>query len=638
MTRFARDITGTLILALAFLTLTYDPVHASEAVKSGPNVLWISCEDLSPHLGCYGDALAQTPVLDALAADGVRFTNAFSCHGVCAPSRTGIITGRYPISLGANHMRSKVGLPPQVRLFPELLRNAGYYCSNNSKTDYNLVWKESTVWDESGSKAHWRNRTAADQPFFAVFNLNVTHESGIWKENWSKAVEKEPQSALTQASDVQVPPLYPDTPEIRSAIARLYDTVRLMDRQVGEILQQLKEDGLYESTVIFFWSDHGDGLPRCKRWTYDSGTRVPLIVRVPPQFRREGSGIPGAIDSRLVSLLDLGPSVLDLAAVQIPEDLHGRSLFPPTARGSSSAEDPVRGRKYIHGARDRIDERPDLVRSVRTERYRYVRHYFPWRPMFQHLSYAERGAISKELRRLLSENQLPETMARWYRTPTVAEELFDLTQDPWELQNIAADQQFQDVLHELRDECDRWQLEVGDVHLIPEAVLAEEEAVVGSRWQISHQPGGGERLSRLLKVAGIAAGISPYDSELLRAELNSADAAARWWALSGLIHHEGAKAVESILKRQLEDPSPVVWIVAAEALRRMAAEDAVAAADRVLQSELLSSSPFVRHAAILAIDDLGAEAIRSARSVIEMMPPEEYSSRVARHALDQLRE
>ena len=260
-------------------------VSAQSLAADRPNILWISCEDISPRLGCYGDTTATTASLDQLASQGIRFTHAFSCHGVCAPSRTGIITASYPITLGANHMRSKAKLPPHIRLFPQYLREAGYYCTNNSKTDYNLRWDETATWDETSGKAHWKNRKGNDQPFFAVFNLTMTHESKVWQKGWKEiaSVLKEWQRHRPEA--MIVPPLYPDTLAVREDIARLTDIVMVMDRQVGKILAELDEAGLTDNTIVFFWSDHGNGLPRAKRWTYDSGSRVPMIVRVPEKYR-----------------------------------------------------------------------------------------------------------------------------------------------------------------------------------------------------------------------------------------------------------------------------------------------------------------------------------------------------------------
>ena len=302
--------------ALVLMAFLHTVVNGQER----PNILWISCEDISPHLGCYGDSTAVTPHLDRLAAEGTLFTHAFSCHGVCAPSRTGIITGMFPISLGANHMRSKAKLPDHVKLFPQLLRDEGYYCTNNSKTDYNLVWNENATWSANSGKAHWKNRPNTETPFFSVFNLTMTHESKVWPTGWAEVVATLPESQRHRPEDMTVPPLYPDTPAVRADLARLADLIAVMDLRVGELLKELDDAGLTENTIVVFWSDHGDGLPRSKRWTYDSGSHVPLIVRVPEQYRAlAGSMNPGSKDDRLVSLIDLGPTMLRLTGIEPPD-------------------------------------------------------------------------------------------------------------------------------------------------------------------------------------------------------------------------------------------------------------------------------------------------------------------------------
>jgi uncharacterized sulfatase len=258
---------GVLIAAVALL---------AGAARAGerPNILWITCEDTGPELGCYGDTYSQTPNLDALAAQGIRYLHAWSTAPVCAPARTTIITGMYPPALGAEHMRSEVTLPSSILLFPQLLRKQGYYCSNNSKEDYNVT-KPGTVWDESSGKAHYRNREPG-QPFFAVFNFTTTHESQI---------RKRPHELKHDSARVPVPAYHPDTPEVRQDWAQYYDNITTMDGQAGKVLQELEADGLASNTIVFFYGDHGSGMPRSKRWPYDSGLHVPLLVRVPEAFR-----------------------------------------------------------------------------------------------------------------------------------------------------------------------------------------------------------------------------------------------------------------------------------------------------------------------------------------------------------------
>jgi len=239
-----------------------------------PNVLWITCEDMGPHIGCFGDTFAKTPVLDGLAERGLRYRRCWSNAPVCAPARTTIISGVYPPAMGAEHMRSLVAMGDGRKMFPQLLREAGYYTTNNSKEDYNLELT-GKVWDESSPRAHWRKR-AAGQPFFSVFNFVGTHESQIRKRphEWKHSFE-----------GVRVPAYQPDTPEVRKDWAQYYDNIEEMDTWAGGILKQLEADGLLDDTIVFFYSDHGSGMPRSKRWPYDSGLRVPLILSIPEKYR-----------------------------------------------------------------------------------------------------------------------------------------------------------------------------------------------------------------------------------------------------------------------------------------------------------------------------------------------------------------
>ena len=459
-------------LLIAFLLLICAlPVSA----QSRPNVLWISAEDISPDLGSYGDGYARTPNLDKLASQGVRFAKAFSVAPVCAPSRSAIITGMYATSIGSHHMRSKAVPPAGVKAFPEYLRAAGYYCTNNSKTDYNFEAPPTnappvTVWDESSRNAHWRNRTPG-QPFFSVFNLIVTHESQIrtGKEEFAKnTAALKPEDRHDPARAV-LPPYYPDTPIVRNDWARYYDLITAMDLQAAELLKQLEEDGLTENTIVFFWGDHGRGLPRAKRWLYDSGIRVPLIVRWPGQLQ------PGTVREDLVSLLDLAPTVLSLAGVTVPSHMQGQVFL-----GKGSAPP----RQYVFAHRDRMDEAYDRMRAVHDGRYEYIRNFFPGRPYAQHIDYMEEMPTMREMRRVHKEHfnalspaygkAMTEAQQLFFQPEKPAEELYDLRNDPHEVKNLATSEAHQSELKRLRQALDQWQKETKDVGSIPEDELREQ--------------------------------------------------------------------------------------------------------------------------------------------------------------------
>ncbi len=453
----------------------------------------------------------------------------------------------------------------------------------------------------------------------------MTHESRVWEDGWKEVVAGRDVKTLTDPAQVTVPPLYPDTPKVRGDLARLYDLANVLDENVGRILDELKQAGELQNTIVFFWSDHGNGLPRSKRWLYDSGTRVPLIVWFPEQLQPDGVA-RGSVDDRLVNLLDLGPTVLSLAGVPVPSHMEGRPTF---GKGFTEARD------HLFGARDRIDERFDLVRSVRNSRFRYIRNLMPWRPALQHKSYAERNATRQEMRRLLAANDLAPEIAQFFSTPRPAEELYDLANDPWELKNLVAASEHQDVLNELRAQCDRWQIKVRDAHLIPESILADEETKSGSRWQILHNDGGEQRVSRLLQVAKQVASIhevTDHDStaEEFKTLINDQDAAMRWWAAMGLRRLNLGHRHDADLQQLLTDSSAAVRIVAAAGLQP-SAEDSPGFA--VLSQSLGSSNSFDRHAAILEIDESNRQLIPLLRDRIISMDKDEYSDRLAEHAL-----
>lgn len=596
-----------------------------------PNIVWISVEDISSHLGCYGDPNATTPNLDAFSKQGVRYTHAFTPHGVCAPCRTGIITGMYATGLGANHMRSKARLPKSIRLYPEYLREAGYYCTNNSKTDYNLHWDPNAVWDESSKTAHWKNRPRKDQPFFAIFNLTSCHESRIWPKNWQAVVKNLGQEDLHDPNDMVIPDLYPDTPAVRAAHARLQDVITATDRTIGKLLKELEVAELADDTIVIFWSDHGDGFPRAKRWVYDSGTLVPMIARVPEKFRVDGQAEPGTVSDQLINLIDLGPTTLNLAGISVPENMLGQAFL------GSQLPKP---RKYVYSARDRIDERFDMVRSVRDTRYRYVRNFNPWWPALQHIAYAETSVVRQEMRRLFAEGKLSPKSAQFLQPRRPAEELYDSENDPWELTNLAKDPEYVDQLQRLRNQCDEWQMSVRDAHLIPESILAEEEETVGDRWSILNRPSSGRaRTAKLLNLAKLASVADAAAVPVLQRASATGDAAARWWALTGLGNVSNfTPAILNTLKNSAKDPHVAVQVAASRGLY-LAGENDLAL--QILKRALQDDSSMIRHAAMIQLDDMGQDAAAALPAILAIKADKNHGSQnylrdVQKHVLKKL--
>ena len=449
-----------------------------------PNILWVSCEDISPDLGCYGDSYAVTPNIDTLAAQAVRYTNALAHAGVCAPARSGIITGMYPTTIGTHHMRCK-GVPPAyVKCFSEYLRAAGYYCTNNVKTDYQFN-PPVTAWDECSRKAHWRGR-AKGQPFFAIFNFTTSHESQI--RNRSKGMQQRlanlgPDERHDPAKGV-LPPYYPDTPKVRRDWAQYYDIITLMDKQVDDVLKELEQDGLADETIVWFWGDHGRGLPRGKRWIYDSGIKVPLIIRVPEKLRRlampraPDAVKPGTVNDELVAFIDFAPTMLSLADVKIPGHIQGRAFL-----GGQKAEP----RQYVFAARDRMDEAYDMIRAVRDKRFKYIRNYMPHLTRGQDIEYMNQMPTMQEMRRLNAEGKLKGPQKQYFEETKPVEELYDTLSDPHEVKNLAGDPKYKDVLERMRKVHAEWVKETSDIGLIPEPEFDEMKRP-GGQWQKTAEP------------------------------------------------------------------------------------------------------------------------------------------------------
>ena len=445
-------------------------LHAQTVSVTKPNILWLVTEDISPYISSYGDSTAKTPNLERLAKEGVRFTNVFSVSGVCAPSRSCLITGMYPTSIGTNNMRTlnpypglgipkySVVLPPEVKMLSELMRRAGYYCTNNNKQDYQFEAPLSG-WNESSLKAHWRNRPLG-KPFFSVVNFEVTHESQIWM--------KKDDELLVDPAKVKIPPYYPESPIIRRDLARMYSNIMEMDRKVGEKLKELEDDGLLENTIIVWYSDNGGPIPRGKREIYDTGLHVPMIIRYPDKK------LAGTVNTDLVSFVDFAPTTLSLAGANIPSYLQGQAFA-----GVSKAESP---RKYIYAARDRMDSEYDLVRAVRDKRFKYIRNYQPEKPYMQNIAYRKQMDLMNELLKFEKEGKLDSVQQLWFRKNKDEEELFDTQNDPFELKNLAADLAHSSKLGELRAALDKWMVLTKDKGFI------EEIDWVASFWPNMIQP------------------------------------------------------------------------------------------------------------------------------------------------------
>jgi arylsulfatase A-like enzyme len=604
--------------AVAVLAALLAPARLPAADPALPNVLWITSEDHGPHMGCYGDAYATTPNVDRLAAKGVIYLHAWSNAPVCAPARTTLISGMYAPSTGGEHMRSHVPYPAGKQMFPQLLRAAGYYCTNNAKEDYNLE-KPGRVWDVSSNQGHWKNRPAG-RPFFAVFNSLKSHESQI---------RTRPHTQVHDPAKVRVPAYHPDTPEVRQDWAQYYDQVSAADADAGLRLRELEQAGLAGETIVFYFADHGSGMPRSKRWPYDSGLHVPLVVYIPEKFRSLAPAdyVPGGKSERLVSFVDFAPTVLSLAGVQPPEWMQGHAFLGPFAAPPQP---------FVYGFRGRMDERYDLVRSVTDGRFVYIRNYMPHLIYGQHIDYMFQTPTTQVWKKLHDAGKL--TAAQdifWNRKPP--EELYDLHADPDEVHNLAGSAEHHTVQAKLRQAQQDWARRIRDVGFLPEGERFTRAPGV-SPYDLGHD----DRkypFERVFATAEAASLLKPEAVPELKKALGDADSAVRYWAALGLLMRgrAGFDAAGPELHTALEDQSPYVRIVAAQMLGQYGGGDDQ---DRTLRL-LVDMSNWGEHdvftvlAALNALDALGAKAQRVASAIRALpakgkVPHQRYAAYVPR--------
>jgi len=585
-----------------------------------PNILWITCEDISPNLGAYGDTYAHTPNLDKLAKEGVLYTNAIASAPVCAVARSSIITGMYASSQGTQYMRCKGQLPEGTQLYPEYLRNAGYFCTNNSKTDYNLALDNKACWDVCTNQAHWRDRPNPDQPFFSIFNFGTSHESRVNDANrYKQAITDLDPKLLKAPGQVPLPPYYPDLDTVRELYSRYYNIITAMDQQVGELLTELETDGLIDNTIIVFYSDHGAGIPRHKRWLYDSGLKVPMIVKVPKRYQHLLPHSPGQATDELVSFIDLPPTLLKLANLPIPDHMQGRAFL---------GEDLSPERAYVYAGRDRMDERYDMQRAVRSKQFKYIRYYEPYQAFCQYMNTPEKGGIMRAIRQAAEEGSLPEAGQHIVAPSKPTEELFDLQTDPWELNNLANDPKYQSQLEEMRKAHGDWSDRTKDTGLIPETILrkweSEQQQSIYAIMRADNIP-----VSEIRKIA-----IGDFQLDEWLTALQHPNAAVRYWAAIRLGNESVTADHITQLKATLADKVPVVRIASARAYCLLGDEKTGLP---VLNKALQDENEWVRLASALVLDEI-AERARPSLSELQsvMDDTNKYVVRVANHALNNL--
>ncbi len=572
------------------------------AVPARPNILWISTEDMSPALGSYGDAYAVTPHLDQLAARGVRYMHAFASAPICAPARSTLITGVHATSLGTQHLRSVVDLPDGIRTLPEYLREAGYYTTNNVKTDYNF--SAEGRWDANSSDAHWRNRPDG-APFFSVFNFMTTHEGPI--NNADEALLAGLEERHDPAEAV-LPPYFPDTPEMRRIWARMYDLITVMDAQAGAVLEQLEADGLADETIVIFFSDHGHGLPRYKRWAHRTGHHIPLIVYAPPRYRHLLQATPGEAADEIVSFVDFAPTMLSLAGIAPPEHMQGQVFLGPERDAP---------RTHFVGARSRADDVYDVARTVIDDRYVYIRNFTPHKPYIQEaLIFGDQKASYRELHRARAAGLLPDAGEAMY-LPKPREELYDLQADPHELDNLALSPNHTTVLNGMRARLNAWVMETRDVGFLNEGEVMLRSA--GSTpYEMAHDAAQYD-LDRIREAAG-RVGDAALLGEAINAGLNDADSGVRYWsAVAAQASNEPLSgAALTALARGLGDASPAVAIASAEALCTKGGD--CGAARTVILDYIQDERPWLALQAAIALRRLGPAACAVSDEVEAIFP------------------
>ena len=564
-------------LAILFATST------SLAFADGrPNILWLTSEDNSVDwVGCYGNPYAETPHIDKLAAEGFRYLHCYANAPVCAPSRSGWITGVYALSTGTHQMRSRYPIPHgTIKYYPDLLKQAGYYVGNVTKTDYNIGGRaDGSVWDTN--KVDW-NDLPRRQPFFMVINSTKSHESTAFGD----------VDHTTHSPDkVRLAKYHPDIPEIRKNYAHYHDQVKKMDADIGKALADLEKSGLAENTIVIYNSDHGGVLPRSKRVLYDSGTHCPLVIRIPEKFKHLRPAEPGSTVDRLVSFIDMPKTWLNLCGVEAPCYMQGKIFLGPNAES----------REYHVSFRGRMDERSDNSRAIRDRRFLYIRNYMPYAPWGQHLSYLWTMKATQAWEQHHKSGKTDDVTGQFFKTKPM-EELFDTDADPDNVNNLAEKPQYANELARLSKALDAWQLEYFDAGLLPETELVRRsEASNKTIYELIRDPSLYD-LKGYQQAAALAMKQDPANLQTFYRNLSHSDSGIRYWSVIGCFHLQGdAKLDHELIRKCLNDDSDHVRAMAAWILYREGERSDA----QLCWNQLLSNSSYASLEVFNIIDWIG---------------------------------
>jgi len=536
-------------------------VPAAHGAKHAPrpNILWITSEDNAAQwLGCYGNREAQTPRLDALAREGLLYTHAYSNAPVCAVARCTLLHGVYSVTLGTQHMRSRYPIPPQFKAYVDYLRALGYYCTNNVKTDFNFKGNDRAIWDQCSRKAHYKHRPPGS-PFFAIFNLTVSHESSLFPKKVASNRRRGeiPQQTRLDAATLTVPPYLPDLPAVRSDLATYHDTMTALDRQVGNLLDELAAAGLADDTIVFYYADHGGPTPRGKRYLTDTGVRVPLLIRVPEKWRALSPFQPGQRVDELVSFVDFAPTLLSLGGEKKPKQMQGRPFL-----GSHRVAPAKDAMVFLYA--DRFDEIVGMRRGITDGRYKYIRCFSPHLPAAPYSYYSLSMPSWVAWREAWRAGKLSGRFNQIWQAPQPVERLFDTSADPWEINNLADAPEHAELLARLRARLRETMAETRDTGLVPESMFA---TLAGRKTIYDFVRSPPFNLEKTLELAFLASQRKAKNLPALTAALTDPDPLSRYWGARGCLFL-GASAHSAILQLTglLTDRQPTIRITAARAL------------------------------------------------------------------------